>query len=76
MRALLIVKQGIDQDFKVIVRLETKALIRRVKKLLEEAKSREALAIFYKAAQVEDVITSGQKMENAPELIFVKEVNR
>ncbi len=74
MRALLIVNQGGDTDVKVIVRLETKTLIRQVTKLLAEAKSKEAFNIFHKKAEVEDFIPPGRKVENAPELMFVEDV--
>ena len=52
MRALLIVNQGGDRYIKVIVRLQTKSLIRQVNKLLAEAKNKEAFNILFKKAQI------------------------
>lgn len=76
MRALLVVNQGGDRDIKVIVRLQTKALIKQVNQLMEEARSKEAFNILLTKAQVEDFIPPGRKVENMPDLMFVEDTLR
>lgn len=71
MNVLLVLKKGEEEDLKVIVRLHTKSLRKKVSILLEQDKKNEAIDLIFSKAMVERYLPPGIEPTIKPELALI-----
>ena len=71
MNVLLILKKGEEEDLKVIVRLHTKTLRKKVSTLLDQNKKDEAIDLIFSKAMVESYLPPGIEPTIKPELTLI-----
>lgn len=74
MNVLLILKKDEEEDLKVIVRLHTKTLRKKVSTLLEQNKRTEAIDLIFSKAMVERYLPPGVEPTIKPELTLVGDI--
>ena len=74
MNVLLILKKGEEEELKIIVRLHTKFLRKKVSMLLAQDKKDEAVELIFSKAMVESYLPPGIEPTIKPELTLTGKI--
>lgn len=74
MNVVLVLNRQGAKDFRIMVRLHTSKLKKRVTRLLEEDKGKEAFDLMLKEAEVIDYLPSGKKPAVKPAMIMIEDL--
>lgn len=74
MNVLLILKKGEEEELKIIVRLHTKFLRKKVSTLLAQNKKDEAVELIFSKAMVESYLPAGIEPTIKPELTLTGKI--